>query len=198
MTEATPATALRHDPRVDEPTPADRRRVWKWLALLALSPLCAGVVVWATFGLNGAYPTVKPPVPAGWQAISGIYASFSVPKSWTLQEALSDSVGDVYYSGHGGGAGESVIAAGKTPSPNAPTHQIVGVFLQEHYTVLSISPYKLTRATVAWRYRFKLQDGTSAAALLAWARSSDSEVWLVVSPRDATTEKVLSTLTLAL
>ena len=191
------AAARRHDPRVDEPTGADRRRVRRWLILLAFCPLCVGVVVWATFDLNGSYPTVKPPVPAGWQAVRGIYASFSVPKAWSLQQQLSDDVGDVYYAGQGGGAGLSVDQADIAPALGTPPASIVGAFLQEHYEVASVSRYKLANATVAWLYRFRLSDGTAALGVHAWARATQTEVWLVASPVSATTERALSTLALA-
>ena len=105
----------RHDPRIDPPTKADRRRLWRWAALLAFCPICLGVVVWAALGMNGSYPTVKPPVPAGWQSVPGIYASFSVPGGWSLKQFLSDASGDVYYSGAGGGVGESVTQADRAP-----------------------------------------------------------------------------------
>ncbi|HYA45013.1 MAG TPA: hypothetical protein VED59_05360 [Acidimicrobiales bacterium] len=194
--ESTGATRP-HDPRIDEPTRTDRHRVWWWLALLALCPLCVGVVVWVTLSFNGSYPTVKAPVPAGWQPVDGIYASFSVPKAWTLQQGLSDAVGDVYYAGPGGGAGESVTEASRPPSTNSRPPEIVGTFLQQRYVVSSFAPYKLTNASLAWRYRFKLADGTVAVGIHAWVRSSETEVWLVASPSSATVDRVLSTLTLS-
>ena len=108
----------RHDPRIDAPTKADKRRLWKWGALLAFCPICLSVVVWAALEMNGSYPTVKPPVPAGWQSVPGIYASFSVPGDWSLKQFLSDASGDIYYSGPGGGIGESVTQADRAPSAN--------------------------------------------------------------------------------
>jgi hypothetical protein len=167
------------------------------LVLLAFCPLCVGVVVWATYDLNGSYPTVKPPVPAGWQAVPGIYASFSVPKAWSLQQELSDDVGDVYYAGRAGGAGLSVDQASTAPALGSPIGSIVGAFLQEHYEVTSVSPYKLANATVAWLYHFRLSDGSASLGVHAWVRATQTEVWLVATPISATTQRALSTLTLA-
>jgi hypothetical protein len=187
----------RHDPRIDPPTKADKRRLWKWGALLAFCPICLSVVVWAALEMNGGYPTVKPPVPAGWQAVPGIYASFSVPAGWSLKQFLSDSNGDIYYSGSGEGVGESVTQADHAPSANGPLPEIVGTFLGWKYQVSSVSETKLANATVAWRYRFHLANGVSSVAVRAWVKPTQSEVWLVASRDSNTTEKALSTLTLA-
>jgi len=192
-----PSVSRRHDPRIDPPTRADRRRLWKWGALLAFCPICLSVVVWAALEMNGSYPTVKPPVPSGWQSVPGIYASFSVPGGWSLKQFLSDSAGDVYYSGAGGGVGESVTQANGAPNAAGPLPEIVGTFLGWKYQVNSVSPTKISNATVAWRYRFHLANGTSSVGVLAWVKPTQSEVWLVASKDSATTEKALSTLTLA-
>ena len=187
----------RHDPRIDPPTKADRRRLWRWAALLAFCPICLGVVVWAALGMNGSYPTVKPPVPAGWQSVPGIYASFSVPGGWSLKQFLSDAAGDVYYSGAGGGVGESVTQADRSPNANGRLPEIVGTFLGWKYHVSSVVETKLANATRAWRYRFHLANGRSSVGVLAWVKPTQSEVWLVASRDSTTTEKALSTLTLA-
>jgi hypothetical protein len=187
----------RHDPRIDPPTKADRRRLWRWAALLAFCPICLGVVVWAALGMNGSYPTVKPPVPAGWQSVPGIYASFSVPGGWSLKQFLSDASGDVYYSGAGGGVGESVTQADRAPDANGRLPEIVGTFLGWKYHVSSVVETKLANATRVWRYRFHLANGRSSVGVLAWVKPTQSEVWLVASRDSATTEKALSTLTLA-
>jgi hypothetical protein len=187
----------RHDPRIDQPTKADRRRLWRWAALLAFCPICLGVVVWAALGMNGSYPTVKPPVPAGWQSVPGIYASFSVPGGWSLKQFLSDASGDVYYSGAGGGVGESVTQADRAPDANGRLPEIVGIFLGWKYHVSSVVETKLANATKVWRYRFHLANGRSSVGVLAWVKPTQSEVWLVASRDSATTEKALSTLTLA-
>lgn len=192
-----PARPRRHDPRIDPPTKADRRRLGWWLAVLAFTPVCLGVLVWATVSWNGSYPTVNPLVPRGWQAVPGIYASFSVPGNWSLQPFMSDAAADVYYSGPTGGAGESVTQADRAPSPTAPLPPIVGTFLGDRYSVSSLTPFKLHNATVAWRYRFRLANGTNAIGVLAWVGATQSEVWLIASPISATTDKALSTLTLA-
>jgi len=168
-----------------------------WVALFAFCPICLGVVLWAALDLNGGYPTVQPPVPAGWQAVPGIYASFSVPSSWSLQQDMSDSAGDIYYSGPGGGAGESVTEADKAPSAGAPLPAIVGTFLEGTYQVSSVNRITLKNATEAWRYRFYLPNGQAATGVMAWVKPTESEVWLVLSPASATAEKALSTLTLA-
>jgi hypothetical protein len=187
----------RHDPRIDQPTRADRRRLWKWGALLAFCPICLAVVVWAALDMNGSYPTVKPPVPSGWQSVPGIYASFSAPGSWSLKQFLSDASGDVYYSGAGGGVGESVTQADRAPNVRGPLPEIVGTFLGWKYKVNSVSPTKIANATMAWRYHFHLVNGTSSVGVLAWVKPTQSEVWLIASKDSATTEKALSTLTLA-
>ena len=191
------APAPRHDPRVDPPNKGDRRRLLAWVALLTLTPICIGVVLWAALGLNGNYPTVAPPVPRGWQAVPGVYASFSVPRDWTLQQFMSDAAGDVYYEGASGGAGESVAEADVPPSPDAALPQVVATFLGGHYRVLSVSPFHLARAAQAWHYRFRLADGDEGLGTMAWVRATESEVWLVSLPASATTEKALSTLTVA-
>jgi hypothetical protein len=194
---AGPTLGHRHDPRIDEPTKQDRRRLWKWVALMAFCPICLGVVVWAAIGLNGSYPTVQPPVPAGWQSVAGIYASFSVPGSWSLKQFMSDAAGDIYYSGPGGGVGESVAQADHEPNAAGPLPVIVGTFLGWKYQVSSIATARIPNATVAWRYRFHLANGTSAMGVLAWVKPTQSEVWLVASRDSPTTEKAISTLTLA-
>jgi hypothetical protein len=191
------ATSHRHDPRVDPPDRKDRRRVWLWMGLLAFCPICLGVVVWASLDLNGNYPTIKPPVPSGWQAVPGIYASFSLPSGWSLQQEMSDSAGDIYYSGPGGGAGESVQQVDSAPSPQGPLPSIVGTFLETSYRVTSAHQIAVKNATVAWSYQFHLADGRTATGVMAWVKPTQSEIWLVLSPVSPTTEKVLSTLTLA-
>ncbi len=191
------APAPRHDPRVDPPTKGDRRRLLAWVALLTLTPVCIGVVLWAALGLNGNYPTVPAPVPRGWQAVPGVYASFSVPRSWALQQFMSDAAGDVYYAGQSGGAGESVIEADVPPSPLAAVPQIVVTFLGGHYRVLSVKPFHLEGAALSWRYRFRLTGGKQGVGIMAWVKTTESEVWLVGVPSSTTTDRVLSTLTVA-
>ena len=165
-----------------------------WVALLTLTPICIGVVLWAALGLNGNYPTVAPSVPRGWQAVRGVYASFSVPGDWTLQQFMSDAAGDVYYAGTGGGAGESVTEADVPPSPSAAIPQIVATFLGSRFRVLSVKPFHLARAAQSWHYRFRLADGREGLGTMAWVRTTESEVWLVALPASATAETVLSTL----
>ncbi len=186
----------RHDPRLDPPTKADRRRLLGWIAFLGLTPICLGVVVWAALGLNGNYPTVAPPVPGGWQAVPGIYASFSAPKSWTLQQYMSDAAGDIYYSGPGGGVGESVTAVTSAPRPST-LPAIVGTYLTSRYVVVARAGLRVRNATRAWRYTFRLTDGATGLGILAWVKPTQSRVWLVVVPASTTTRKVLATLTLA-
>ncbi|MGO9661287.1 MAG: hypothetical protein ACLP7F_23400 [Acidimicrobiales bacterium] len=191
------APAPRHDPRIDPPNKSDRRRLLAWVVLLTLTPICVGVVIWAALGLNGNYPTVAPPVPRGWQAVPGVYASFSVPRDWTLQQFMSDAAGDVYYAGAGGGAGESVTEADVPPLPRAALPQIVETFLGGHYRVLSVRPFHLARAALSWQYQFRLADGKEGLGTMAWVRTTESEVWLVGLPASATTKRILSTLTVA-
>ena len=186
----------RHDLRVDPPTPKDRRRLLFWVAFLGITPICLGVVVWAALDLNGNYPTVASPVPHGWQSVPGVYASFSAPRSWALNQSMSDSAGDVYYSGPGGAAGESVVQSGSMPSTTRlPT--IVSTYLVKQFEVAHPSPYKLHGATEAWEYTFHLAGGDEGAGVLAWVKSTQSEIWLIVTPVDSTTREVLSTLTVA-
>jgi len=192
----TTADYWRHDPRLDPPTKKDRRRLLAWIAFMAITPLCLAGVVWSALNLNGNYPTVPAPVPAGWQSVPGIYASFSAPKSWSLQQFMSDSAGDIYYSGPGGGVGESVTQAARAPQPTVvPT--IVATFLVERYRQVSRAPYRLRHATDAWKYEFRLANGSTGVAILAWVAATQSQVWLVATPGSPTTEKVLSTLTVA-
>jgi hypothetical protein len=191
------AVSARHDPRIDPPTREDRRRLWRWVALLAFCPICLGVVVWAALGMNGSYPTVNPPVPAGWQSVPGIYASFSVPGSWSLKQFLSDASGDIFYSGPGGGVGESVTQADRVPQAHGPLPEIVGTFLGWKYQVSSVADARIANATAAWRYRFHLANGKSAVGVLAWVKPTQSEVWLVATRDSAATEKAITTLTLA-
>jgi hypothetical protein len=187
----------RHDPRIDPPTKADRRRTGWWVAVLAFTPICLGLLVWATVNWNGSYPNVKAPVPHSWQAVPGIYASFSVPGNWSLQPFMSDAASDVYYSGPAGGIGESVTQADKEPSATGHLPAIVGTFLTERYSVASVTPFRLRNAAAAWRYQFRLANGIEGTGILAWASATQSEVWLIATPRTATTDEALSTLTLA-
>jgi hypothetical protein len=187
----------RFDPRLDPPTRAHRRKFWAWVAFLTFCPICVAVVLWAAFDLNGNYPTVQPPVPHGWQSVPGIYASFSAPKNWSLNQVMSDAAGDIFYSGPGGGAGESVTQAGSAPSPARALPAIVGTFLGRRYQVIAKVPITLRHATVAWRYRFHLAGGGTGLGIMAWVSATQSDVWLVVQPASSTTGKILSTLTLA-
>lgn len=175
----------------------DKRRLWMWVAFLATSPLCLGVVVWAAISWNGSYPTVAPPVPQGWQAVAGIYASFSAPKGWGLQQGMSDAQGDTYYSGRGGGAGESVTQADNPPAPAHKVPAVVATFLGGSYQVTSVVPRHVRNAQEAWSYRFELPGGKQAVGVLAWVKRTESKVWLVALPASPTAEKLLSTLTLA-
>ena len=186
----------RHDPRIDQPTRADRRRLWKWGALLAFCPICLAVVVWAAVDMNGSYPTVKPPVPSGWQSVPGIYASFSAPGSWSLKQFLSDASGRLLL-GRGWRRRRVSHPSGPRPESAGPLPEIVGTFLGWKYKVNSVSPTKIANATMAWRYHFHLVNGTSSVGCWRWVKPTQSEVWLIASKDSATTEKALSTLTLA-
>jgi hypothetical protein len=179
------------------PTSRERRRLWMWVAFLGFSPVCLGIVAWAAVAWNGSYPTVAPVVPKGWQPVAGIYASFSTPKGWVLQPGMADAQGDAYYSGPGGAAGEMVRPASTPPRPTRQVPAVIATFLGGHYTVESITPYRLRYASAAWRYRFNLGRGEHALGILAWVRPTQSEVWLVALPASATAQKVLSTLTVA-
>ena len=183
--------------RQDAPTRRDRRRQWLWVAFMGFCPLCLGVVVWAALSLNGGYPTVAPPVPKGWQAVAGVYASFSAPKGWTLNETMSDAQGDTYYSGPGGGAGVSVTQADHAPVAATTVPGVVSTFLGGHYRVTSITPRAVRNAAKAWTYRFALSHQKEGLGILAWVKATQSEVWLVALPASPTAEKLLSTLTLA-
>jgi hypothetical protein len=155
------------------------------------------VVVWAAVAWNGSYPTVAPRVPKGWQAVAGVYASFSAPKDWKLQQTLSDAQSDTYYFGPGGAAGESVTQATSPPSATTSLPAVVKTFLGGHYRVTSIAPRSVHNADKAWTYRFSLPRGRSAVGALVWVKRTQSEIWLVTLPTSPTTEKVLSTLTVA-
>lgn len=187
----------RHDPRVDPPTRADKRRFWGWVAFLCFSPICLGVMIWAALDLNGGYPTVKPPVPSGWKAVPGIYASISVPDRWQLQQDLSDSAGDIYYSGPGGGIGLSVTEQKTEPAHFGHFPAIVRTFLGGSYRLSSVAPVRLRNATEAWSYRFALPGGGRGTAVLAWVKPTETQVWLVASRLNSLTGKVIGTLTLA-
>jgi hypothetical protein len=129
--------------------------------------------------------------------VPGIYASFSVPMTWSLQQLMSDAAGDVYYSGPSGAAGESVVQANVAPAPGAPLPAVVKAFLGGRYRVVSVVRTRLHNATLSWRYRFSAGDGQTGLGTLAWVKATRSEVWLVALPAAPTTEKVLSTLALA-
>lgn len=188
----------RHDPRIDPPTRQDKRRLWAWIALLGFTPVCLAGVAWAALGLNGSYPTVRPPVPAGWKAVRGIYASISVPKSWSLQETLSDSAGDIYYSSPGGGVGMSVVEADHEPSHTGRFPPIVGVFLGGgKFQVSRLTSLHLPGATRAWGYRFRLPGGGAGTGVLAWAKPTETRIWLVTNHVTTVTGRIFSTLTLA-
>lgn len=197
VSAATPASR-RHDPRIEPPTKADRRRSFAWVAFLGLTPICIGVVLWAALGLNGGYPTVRPVVPRGWQAVPGIYASFSVPKNWSLNQFMSDAQGDVYYSGRSGAAGESVSEQRVPPHPGRALPEVVGTFLGGKYEVGSIVTARVHNATSSWYYRFRLPGDQSGIGVLAWVKATQSQVWLVASPDNPVTRRALSTLTLGL
>lgn len=175
----------------------NRKKLWLWVAFLAFSPACVGVATWAALTWNGSYPTVAPPVPPGWQAVAGVYASFSVPKSWSFRQSLSDSQGDVYYSGPGGAAAQSVREVHTPPSPARSVPAVVAGYLGGGYTITSVTPYRLLHAARSWEYRFGLPAHKKGLGILAWAPQTSSEVWLIVVPASPTTERVLSTLTLA-
>ncbi len=186
-----------HDPRIDPPTKADRRRFFGWVAFLSVAPVCVGVVIYAAVSMNGSYPTVKPPVPHGWQAVPGIYASFAAPKSWSLQQDLSDSAGDIFFGARGAGVGESVVEAKVAPAPGAALPPIVKTFLGGRYTQLSRRSTRIANAQMAWEYTFALPGGRRAEGVEAWVKATESLVWLVAVPSSPTGSRVLSTLTLA-
>lgn len=189
--------ASRHDPRIDPPTPKERRRSWLWLAFLAICPLCVGAVVWSAVSLNGSYPTVKPPVPAGWQAVPGIYASFSAPKGWALDQAMSDASGDIYYVGKSGGVGESVTESDRPIALSARLPAIVATYVGGRYTSYTSQPYRLKNATDAWLYTFLLPGGRHALGVRAWVKPTLSQVWLVTPSSNPASRRILATLTLA-
>jgi hypothetical protein len=124
-----------------------------------------------------------------------VYASFSVPRDWSLQQLLSDADGDVFYGGPGGGAGESVTQADTAPSPVPPLSPIVETFLGGPYRVASVSEFHLAGATLAWHYRFRVAGAKLALGIMAWVRDTESEVWLVALPASPTATEALATLT---
>lgn len=186
-----------HDVRLDEPTAADRRRNRRWLVLLLLTPVCLGVVVYAALGTKAApYPEVKPLQPAGWQVETNPYVGLSIPPRWQLNTAFSDQNGDSYWAGTGGVVAESVSVTNVAPTATRKLPEIIGVFLRTGYQVTGVTPITLTNATVAWRYQFALANGQRAVGVHAWVKDNQTEVWFVVTPPNATTDHVLSTLTL--
>lgn len=187
----------RPNPRLGPPTRSQRRRSWLWLAFLAICPICVGVVIWAAVSLNGSYPTVKPPVPHGWQAVPGIYSSFSAPRGWSLDQAMSDASGDVYFQGRTGAAGESVTESDHRPSLSAPLSRIVATYVGGHYSRYSVQPYSLKGATVSWLYTFELPTGKRAVAVRAWVKPTLSQIWLIAPADNQLEHRVLQTLAVA-
>jgi hypothetical protein len=166
---------------------------------MLVSPVCLAVVVWYSIGVKPPpVPTVHPPVPAGWQPEANAYVGLSVPSTWVLRPAYSDSNGDSYWSGPGGGVGESVIVASTAPTQKAAPPAVLTSFLPgESYRVISETPIRIPNATVAWRVQLSLRNGTEATAVHAWVRDTQTEVWVVGHPSSATVDQSLRTLTLA-
>ena len=163
----------RHDPRLDPPTKADRRRLLGWVAFLSLTPICLAVVVWAALGLNGNYPTVAPPGSRRLASGAGYIRQLLGAQELDAPAVHERCRGRHLLLGAGGGVGESVTAVTSAPRPTA-LPAIVGTYLTSRYVVVARDGLQIRNATKAWRYTFRLTDGATGLGVLAWVKPTQS------------------------
>ena len=136
---AAPPGQRRHDPRIDQPTRADRRRLWRWAALLAFCPICLGVVVWAALEHERQLPDRQTAGPVRVAIGPWHLCQFLGARQLVAQAVPERRFGRrLITRAPGGGVGESVTQADRAPTAHGPLPEIVGTFLGWKYQVTSV------------------------------------------------------------
>ncbi len=182
----------------DPETARRRRRNRLLLVLMLLTPLVltTTVVLLVTTG-GPTEPTVKVNVPPGYQAITDPYFGYAVPATWTKNPIFSDSVGDLYYQGNNGWAGENERVASTAPTPGGAPSSIesFGHAAPTHYQFTGAKLALVPGATKATEYQLVRDGQVYATAIDAWDAQTQTELWLVVHAPPAVTQTILSSLT---
>jgi hypothetical protein len=178
--------------------PAVRRRNRRWMVLMLLTPVCLGLIVALTFLTRGpAEPVVKPVVPAGYRAISDAYFGYAIPAAWKVNTTYSDVVGDIFYQGRDGWAAESLGVRTQPPTPGGSLPAATAAFAAPRPTPFSLGPAlatHVTGTTVAYRYTATRPGGMRATVIHTWQRSTQTEIWLIVSAPDPVTATIVNSL----
>lgn len=168
---------------------------WKWLAFLALGPVCvAATFVAASHLKSPANYDLKPPVPAGYRAVANPYYAFSVPKSWKENSAKSDENGDLFYQGRSGTAGETTAITKTRPPSDEPIPSIITLYFEPHYRVVSRRQAVIPHATLAQIDTLRAANGRSATLYHGWVKRTQTEFWVLFSGSPATVSKMAATL----
>jgi hypothetical protein len=168
------------------------------MVLMLLTPVVLGVTTLLLAETGGpTEPQVKVNVPAGYQAITDPYFGYAVPAGWTKNTIFSDSVGDLYYQGNGGWAGENERVTKTAPTPaGAPTSlQSFGQLAPAPYQLTDATPVRVPGATTAVEYQVVRNGHVDATAIDAWDQGTQTELWLLVDAPPSVTHTILSSLT---
>jgi hypothetical protein len=179
----------------------ERRKSRRRLGLVAIIGVGLGVATLIAAIVAGrSSPSPQPTsVPAGFKAVDDGVFAYAVPKPWSTNQAATDNAGDRMTGGADGWVAEHVEtrtappAAGETPP--APFKS----FGEPRPTAFSLGPPTPTRVagtTSAVRYEVTRPGGFRATAVEAWSRPAQVELWIMVHASPATTDSILSTLTL--
>lgn len=166
---------------------------WKWLAVLALGPVCVAFTFVIANRIQQPNYNLKPPVPAGYRDVANPYYAFSIPKSWKENSAKSDQNGDAFYQGRSGSAGETTAITKTRPRTNA-LPQIIGLFFGPHYRVVRRQPTTIPHATFAQLDTLQAAGGKTATLYHGWVAGTQTEFWVIFTGSPATVSKMAATL----
>lgn len=165
---------------------------------MLLTPVVLGVttLLLATTG-GPTEPHVKVNVPPHYQVITDPYFGYAIPAAWTKNTIYSDSVGDLYYQGKGGWAGENerVMKSAPTASGAPAALESFGQRAPVPYQLTGATPVRVPGTTRAVEYHVVRHGHVDATAIDAWDQQTQTEFWLLVDASPSVTHTILSSLT---
>ena len=188
--------------RSAELTPAERvqqRRNRRLLLSVAVPALLLGAaaLIASILADKGAPSPHALFVPPGYHAVTDGVFSYSVPNSWSKNDAFSDDVGDLETSGGTGWVGDHLTARPSAPVAGEPPPHVFQSFGMGRPTPFDTSAAVnavVRHATVAYRYEITRPGGFNATAIDAWESSSGAELWLMINADPRTTAEIISTI----